>query len=113
MTERIKSNRVRILHMLRAIDTIKEFGVIDMWNLKDYSATVWQLQIIGEAANHIEVSIRNKYTNIPWKNIIGFRHYAVHEYEGVLHEAIKAALKDLPKLKSQLQAIIDDHADDF
>lgn len=109
----IKSNRVRILHMLRSIDTIASFGKINLWEAKDFAATIWQLQIIGEAASKIAHSLREKYSVVPWKNIIGFRHYAVHEYEGILHDAIYAALDHLPELKTHLQKIIEDHSDDF
>ena len=90
---RIKSNRVRILHMLRAIEIIESFGAINLQEHKDYAATIYELQIIGEAAGKLDISIREQYGAIPWKNIIGFRHYAVHDYEGVLHAAIQSALK--------------------
>lgn len=36
-----------------------------------------------------------------------------HEYEGIEHDAIHAALKSLPELRQQLQQIITDHTDDF
>lgn len=110
---KIKSNRVRILHMIRSIDTIAEFGTINLWIPKDYAATVWQLQVIGEAASKVDPSIREQFTDIPWKSIIGFRHYAVHEYEGILHEAILAALGDLPELKNKLQNVISAYNGDF
>lgn len=46
-------------------------------------AVVRNLEIIGEAANHIPEEIREQFPDIPWHNIIGLRHRVIHEYFGV------------------------------
>ena len=43
-------------------------------------AVVKWLEIIGESANNITDITKGKASNIPWKKIIGFRHFVVHEY---------------------------------
>lgn len=52
-------------------------------NQMTIDAVVRNLEIIGEAANHIPEEIRERFPNIPWQNIIGLRHRVIHEYFGV------------------------------
>jgi len=41
------------------------------------------LEIIGEASKNIPEDIKEKYSKIPWKRMIGLRNIAIHEYFGV------------------------------
>ncbi len=44
---------------------------------------VWiahNLQIIGEAVNALPEDLLNRYSEIPWARIVGFRNIVVHEY---------------------------------
>ncbi len=43
-------------------------------------AVVKWLEIIGEAANNITESTKGKASSLPWKKIVRFRHFVVHEY---------------------------------
>ncbi len=38
------------------------------------------LQIIGEATKSLSSSTRDRFPDIPWKQIVGMRHRLVHEY---------------------------------
>lgn len=68
---------------------------------------VKDIEIIGEAASKISHDTKEKYSHIPWKDIIGMRNRLIHGYFGVDVEIIKQTLdNDLPKLLSQLRAII-------
>lgn len=40
------------------------------------------LQIIGEAANHLPASVTDANPDIPWPQIRGFRNILVHQYFG-------------------------------
>lgn len=41
------------------------------------------LQIIGEAANHLPPSVTEAHPEIAWPQIRGFRNILVHQYFGV------------------------------
>jgi uncharacterized protein with HEPN domain len=42
-----------------------------------------RLVLIGEAARRVSEEGRNKYSAIPWREIIGMRNALIHEYEEV------------------------------
>jgi len=67
-------------------------------------------EIIGEAGNHIPVSIQNKYPHIPWKQIISMRNSLIHEYFGADNCVVWDTTQiHLSGLKSQLLLVIADH----
>lgn len=70
------------------------------------SATIRQLEVIGEAVKNIPDSFRKKYPNIPWKDIAGFRDILSHAYFGVNIDRIwNITEKDLPRLKREIMGI--------
>jgi uncharacterized protein with HEPN domain len=73
-----------------------------------YLAVIKSFEILGEAAHHVHGSIKTKYNEIPWRTIKDFRNRLSHGYFDVDHEIIwKAAKNSAPKLKLQLQKILD------
>ena len=43
-------------------------------------AIIRRLEIIGEASNRLPKEVIENYSEIPWRQIIGFRNVAIHEY---------------------------------
>lgn len=69
-------------------------------------AVVKWLEIIGEAANYISLEVKSNKPLLPWDEIIGFRHVAVHEYFGVEFELVWKIIKDdLPLLKKDIEQL--------
>lgn len=70
-------------------------------------ACIKQMEIIGEASDHISEEIKTRFSEIEWRQIKGMRNIFVHEYFGIdsrlLWEIIK---QDLPDLKSKVVTII-------
>jgi len=52
------------------------------------SAVIRKFEIIGEAIKKVPVSIREKYNNIPWKNIAGSRDRLIHNYDDIDYEIL-------------------------
>src|SRR3989344_3504096 len=70
------------------------------------NAIVRCLEIIGEAAKNIPDSFRDKYLDIPWKKIAGFRDVLSHAYFGVSIDRVWNIIElDLPKLKIEIEKI--------
>ena len=44
------------------------------------------LEIIGEALNRIPEEIKEKYPEVPWREIVGVRNFVIHQYFKVSQE---------------------------
>ena len=57
------------------------------------------LQIIGEAANHLPPQITAAHPEVPWPQVGGFRNILVHQYFGVdleiLRDVVETHLTEL------------------
>lgn len=70
-------------------------------------ASVKQIEIIGEAANNISEEVKNKFTEIQWRQITGLRHVLVHEYFGVDNRLIwQIIVDDIPALKFKIKEVL-------
>ncbi len=55
---------------------------------KSQSAVERQLEIIGEAANHVTEKFQQDHPQIPWRSMIGLRNILIHEYGEVKAERV-------------------------
>lgn len=107
MRERAKDPK-RLADILQAIDNIvKYIGETSMENfIADgmcYHAVVYNLMIIGEAANMLTFDFREEHPETPWKQITGMRNFLVHDYHHVEEDIVWKAIKeDLPPLREQM-----------
>ena len=105
-------DKQRLLHILEAIEEIENYisGVnfdAFLQNSMMRFASVKQIEIIGEAANNISEEVKNKFTEIQWRQITGLRHILVHEYFGVDNRLIwQIVIDDIPKLKVKIQEVL-------
>ncbi|ABR31536.1 hypothetical protein SU69_08580 [Thermosipho melanesiensis] len=74
---------------------------------KTSSAVIRKFEIIGEATKHIPDEIRQKYPNIPWKEMAGFRDKLIHFYFGIKYELVWNTIKiELPELKNKIEKVL-------
>jgi len=63
-------------------------------------AVIRNLEVIGEASTHLPANIKEKYSTLPWKRIIGLRNIAIHGYFKLDTSMIWAIItKNIPKTK--------------
>lgn len=105
-------DKQRLLPMLDSISEIekyvegKSFDVI-LENSMLRFASVKQIEIIGEAANHISEEVKNRFTDIQWRQITGLRHVLVHEYFGVDNRLVwQIIIEDIPTLKIKIKDVL-------
>jgi len=69
-------------------------------------AVLRNLEIIGEAVKNIPQNIKEKYPNIEWNKIAGFRDIATHAYFGIDEEIVWDIIKNkLSELKIEVEKI--------
>jgi uncharacterized protein with HEPN domain len=74
---------------------------------KTIYAVIRAIEVIGEATKKIPRSIRDKYPDIPWKDMAGMRDKLIHEYFGVDVEVLwKTAQQDLPTLRVLISEVM-------
>lgn len=74
---------------------------------KTIDAVIRNFAIMGEAAKHIPHSVRNKYPDIPWKEMAGMRDKLIHEYFGIKYDVVWQTIKKrLPQVKPLIEAVI-------
>lgn len=106
-------DKVRLQHIFDAIQEIETYLIgADLEKFKNNSmmrfACIKQVEIIGEASNHVSDEIKSKFSDIAWSQIIGMRNIFVHEYFGVDSSLVWEIIKnDLPDLKGKVRAILD------
>ncbi len=75
---------------------------------KTKDAVIWNLTIIGEAVKHIPEEIRNRYSEVNWRDIAGLRNVVVHEYFGVDEEILwDVVTNKIPELLRVVEDILD------
>ena len=103
----------RLEHILTAIDNVDSF--LEGKNLDDmqtnkmmFFAVVKNIEIIGEAANNLTKEIREKHSEVSWKDVISMRHVLVHDYYNIdAKTAWQTAKDNLPELRRQISAILE------
>jgi|SRR3989344_6139771 len=95
----MKEIRVYLDDILDSIEKIEEYtrGV----NFKKFDsntelqdAVVRRLEIIGEAVKNLPTETKNKYREIPWRQIAGMRDILIHEYAGVSIKRVWKVIAD-------------------
>ena len=110
----MRNYTIYLRDILNAIASINEF--VKKHNFESFkkddlvsSAVVIKFEIIGEAAKNIPVSVRNRYPDIPWKEMAGMRDRLIHSYFGIKYELVWNTIKTVfPAIKPAIKKITDE-----
>ena len=71
-------------------------------------AIIRSLEIIGEATKKIPEDIKQRWGNVPWRNIAGMRDKLIHDYIGVNYAIVWDVVRNkIPEIKPIIAQIID------
>ena len=103
----------RIQDILDAISKIQRYvsgldiGAFEN-NEEIMDAVIHNLTVIGEAANHIPPEITSRHPEIPWRQMVDLRNFAVHAYWNILPSVLWDTIQnDLPTLTAPLRKLLD------
>jgi uncharacterized protein with HEPN domain len=101
----VTDDRLYLLHIRECIDRIEEFtpGGRDefLMDRKTQDAVLRNLQTLAESTQRLSESLKATRSDIPWRQIAGFRNVLVHDYLGVdLERVWDVVSRDLEPLRA-------------
>ena len=107
----MKDDRVYLGHSLRCISRIEEYtaggreSFFSSHLVQD--GTLRNLQTMAESTQRLSSHLKERYPEVEWNALSGFRNVLVHDYLGVDLEYVYQAIEEqMPKLKAAAQALI-------
>lgn len=107
--------RLFMTDVLDAIEKIERYTAgltFDQFEANEMvlDAVVRNLEIIGEATRYIPTTLRERYTQIEWSRVVGFRNIVIHAYFAVDVEIVwTIATQRLSELKAVLTEMLEDY----
>ena len=99
----------RLTDILQAIDTILLYlEGLDMEafiaDKRTYHAVIYNLMIMGEAANMLTHEFRDAHPETQWRQVTNMRNFLIHGYHNVEEDLVwEAVSKDLEPLRKQIE----------
>jgi len=108
----MKDDRLYLIHIIECIEKIERYTKAGKQEFMSSSliqdGVIRNLEIIGEATKKVSSTLRDDYSEVPWKMIAGLRDVLIHDYMGVdLKRVWNVIEKELPALKKNIKLMID------
>ncbi len=105
------NDKKKLRDIVDAIEAIEAYSVSSydefLADTKTQDAILYNLIIIGEAANQISNEFQERHHTIPWSSMIGTRNIIIHGYDQVKLQIVwKILQRDLETLKSEIAKVL-------
>jgi len=113
----MKDDTVYLRHILECICRIEENTEGDCHGFKashtHQDAVLRNLQTLAESTQRLAEEVKEKHPAVPWRSIASFRNILVHNYLGIdLDRIWRIVQEDVPQLKTAINAMLKEMADD-
>ena len=104
----------RLQDIVQAIDTI--FRYVDgrdmqefLADKKSYHAVIYNIMIIGEAANMLTFEFRESHSELQWRQITNMRNFLIHGYHNVEEDLVWEAISvDLHPIREKIVKFLEE-----
>jgi uncharacterized protein with HEPN domain len=108
-----RNPRLRLQDIAEAIDRILVYTASH--SLESFradrmtiDAVVRNLEVIGEAARHVDAETAARLPDVPWQDMRGLRNLLIHEYFGVSTSIVWETIsRDLRPVREAIQRALD------
>ena len=108
----LDEDRVRVLHMIDAADSLAEFVAgrkradLDADRMLLF-AIVRAIEVLGEAASRVADETKTASPDVPWAAIVGMRNRLIHGYFDIDADIVwRTATEEIPVLSRALRALL-------
>ncbi len=104
----------RLRDILQAIDNIFQYvGGRDkeefLADKKSYHAVIYNIMIMGEAANMLTFEFRDAHSELQWRQITNMRNFLIHGYHNVEEDLVWEAIAvDLHPIREIIAKYLED-----
>ncbi|MGK7899103.1 MAG: DUF86 domain-containing protein [Xenococcus sp. (in: cyanobacteria)] len=107
----MKDDQLYLRNIKECIDRIEFYTIngkdVFLENTMIQDAVIRNFEIIGEATKRLSTEFRDKYPDIPWQQMAGFRDILIHDYLKVnLNRVWSTVEHSLPQLKTTVETIL-------
>ncbi|HEY9626506.1 MAG TPA: HepT-like ribonuclease domain-containing protein [Coleofasciculaceae cyanobacterium] len=76
-------------------------------DIRTQLAVLYELTVLGEAVKRLSLEFRDRYSDIPWRNMAGMRDKLIHDYDRVeVRRVWEVVTTSLPDLLNQLEPLL-------
>lgn len=105
------SDRVLLAHMRECIERVRQYTAGDRGRFETsrlvQDAVIRNLQTLTESSQRLSDSIKATESQVPWRDLAGFRNVIVHGYLGIDLAAVWLVVEqDLPPLAAALDRMV-------
>jgi uncharacterized protein with HEPN domain len=107
----VRDDRESLLDILDSISLIEKYLLLnkDLYHLNEMElmGIVRCIEIIGEASRCLSEDCKNKYNQVPWRQISNMRNILVHQYFEIDTDRVESVIKkNIPELKVSVEEIL-------
>jgi uncharacterized protein with HEPN domain len=107
----VRDDKERLLDILDSISLIEKYLLLnkDLYHLNEMElmGIVRCIEIIGEASRCLSEDCKNKYNQVPWRQISNMRNILVHQYFEIDTDRVESVIKkNIPELKVSVEGIL-------
>ena len=108
----MKEDRLYITNILECIERIKSYiaegrdSFLQSRMIQD--AVIRNFEVMGEATKRLSQELRSNNSDIPWRQMAGFRDMLIHDYSKIDVGEVWAVIdQDLPMIKPRLVELLE------
>lgn len=109
----MRNYKLCLRDVIDAMESIEDF--VESMDFEEFkkddktsSAVIRKFEIIGEATKQIPEETRQKYPQVPWKEMAGMRDRLIHFYFGIDYKLVWETIKErIPQVKPLIRKVLE------